>query len=279
MISLARLSDFSSKWLERESPCSNAKCTSRKGLRGVRRNGFRIGDDWFCSPECFEHAAEKNIRALCSGLGRPLQTKKSRIPLGLLLFSRGILTKDQLGMVLDRHRQSGANVGDAAQQLGFATPEQVTAAVALQWSCPVFFLGEQPAPVQVHIPRFLLELHGIVPVHFAEKGRKLFIGVVSSVQYQILYTIEHMLACKVEPCFITAQEYARQLSLASPEVRDDELLFENPMLHSEMARIVRNYAVQLGTLQARIGKCSNYIWARLCGGKREMDLIFRAVHD
>ena len=282
MISLQQFSGFSSKWLVRQPRCRGVDCSSQTLLRAFTRRlaGIRIADEWYCSPDCFELAARKRITELCMTPARSGPGQKSRIPLGLLLHSRGVLTKDQLQRALDWHRESGANFGDAAQQLGFATPEQVTAAVASQWSCPVFPLGQQTVAVDVRIPQLLLELYRMLPVHFAEKGRKLLIGFVSSVQYQILYTIEHMTGCAVEPCFITAREYERQLRAPSgSSPREDDLLFEQIMEPSEIARIVRNYAVQLGAAQARIGKCRNYLWARILGRKRETDLLFRVQGD
>ena len=281
MITRQRFAGLPAKWFGSSSACCGESCASRNSLwtRAGRRDGIRIANKWYCSPECFEPAAEKQIAELCAAPVRPGQGQKSRIPLGLILYSRGVLTKDQLQNVLDRHKESGANVGDAAQQLGFATAEQVTAAVASQWSFPVFPLGDQSVVLPVRIPRVLLELYSILPVHLVEQGRRLLIGFVNGVQYQILYTIEHMTTYTVEPCFITAQDYERQLSLPSPAPRDDEHLFEETMSFTEMARITRSYAVQLGAVQARLGKCRNFVWVRICGGKQDMDLLFRVASD
>jgi hypothetical protein len=197
-----------------------------------------------------------------------------------MLHDRGVLTKEQLEHALDSHRASGTNFGEAVQQLGFATAEQVTAAVAAQWACPVFPLGDQPLAIPVRIPRRLLELYRMLPVHFAEKGRKLLIGFVSSVHYQILYTIEHMTECDVQPCFITTRDYEHNLhpGPASAE-REDELLFEQVMSTAEMAAIATNYVVQVGAARARIGRCRNYLWTRTWGRKGEIDLLFRVQAD
>lgn len=281
MISLEKLSSIPSRWLVRRTRCRSVDCSSQTWLRALARrgDGIRIADKWYCSPDCFELATKHRIVELCKTPGRPAPGQKSRIPLGLLLHSRGVLTKDQLERALDWHRESGVSFGDAAQQLGFATPEQVTAAVASQWSCPVFPLGEQTLAVDVRIPRLLLELYRMLPVHLAEKGRKLLVGFVSSVQYQILYTIEHMTGYAAQPCFITAHEYEHRMRSSSSSLRDDDLLFEHIMDAAEIGRIVRNYAVQLGAAQARIGKCRNYVWTRIWGSKRETDLLFRVGND
>lgn len=282
MVSLERIPIVSPKWRDWSTRCRCAGCSSQSLLRALtlRHLGIRLADYWYCSPSCFEQAAGKRIVEMCATPSRPPHQRKSRIPLGLLLHSRGVLTKEQLQRVLDWQRTSSVNFGEAAQHLGFATPEQVTAAVAAQWGCAVFPLGEQSAAIQIRIPRLLLELYGMLPVHFAEKERKLLIGFVSGVSYQILYTIEHITSCVVEPCFITAGGHNRQLhSPSSPFLRDDELRFEQAMAPAEIARIIRNHVVQLGAAQVRIGKCRNYLWARIWGRKRETDLLFWVPND
>ena len=281
MISVERMPGISSKLREWSPRCSNPDCSAQTLLRIARRHrGIRLADSWYCSPGCFRSAAATRIAELCASSVKPLTTQKSRIPLGLMLHARGVLTKEQLEHALDSHRTSGANFGEAVQQLGFATAEQVTAAVAAQWACPVFPLSDQPFAIPIRIPRRLLELYQMLPVHFAENGRRLLIGFVTSVQYQILYTIEHMTECAVQPCFITAQNYERKLhSCPAPFAREDELLFEQVMNTSEIASIATNYVVQVGAAQARIGRCRNYLWTRTWGRKGEVDLLFRVQSD
>lgn len=208
--------------------------------------------------------------------GKPVKARSSRIPLGLLLLQRGILTAEQLHAAIEQHRISELNFGDVVQQLGLATQEQVTAAVAAQWSCPVFSLGDRRLEVPIRVPRHFLELYGMLPVHFVESERKLLIGFVTSVQHQVLYTIGHMTACTVAPCFITAREYDSHLHSPITEfLRDDELLFDQIVETAEMASITTNYVVQLAAERVRLGKCRDYLWARIWGRKREMDLLFR----
>ncbi len=204
----------------------------------------------------------------------------SRVPLGLLLLSREILTSEQLKLALAHQQLAGVDFGVAAQQLGFATQEQVTAAVAAQWACPVFSLGDRPPQVQVRIPRLLIETYEMLPVHYAENERHLMIGFVRNVQHQLLYTIKHITSCAVAPCFITAREYALYLNARSAQSPDDqELVVDQISGSAEMARVTANYVDQLAVDRMRLGKCRDYVWARLWGRKRETDLLFRVRTD
>jgi hypothetical protein len=266
----------SSIWRKLSPKCGNRSCEKKTWLKafGQRNPGLNLEGDWYCCPECFGRAVREKIADLMNSQGTPAKARTSRVPLGLLLLQRGVLSEEQLKTALNLHRETQSNFGEIVQQLGFATPEQVTAAVAAQWACPVFSVGERRPDVQgVRIPRRFIELYGMLPVHYSESERRLLIGFVSSVQHQILYTIGHMTACTPVPCFITAREY----ELHSPSgrtVRDDEIVLERIVDTAELGRITTSHVVKLGANRIRMGTCRDYLWIRLWG-KREMDLLFR----
>lgn len=268
----------SSTWRKWMPQCANPTCATKSLFETIAHRKHRLSVDgqWYCGQNCFEQAVKGKMEELMTLQGKPAKSRSSRIPLGLLLLQRGILTAEQLKVALEQHRLTGVNFGDVVQQLAFATQEQVTAAVAAQWACPVFSLGDRPLEVQVRLPRQFLELYGMLPVHFVESERKLLIGFVSGVQHQVLYSIGHMTSCMVAPCFITAREY--DLHLHSPLttfLRDDELVFDQIVETAEMARMTTNYVMQLAAERVRVGKCRDYLWARIWGRNRETDLLFR----
>jgi hypothetical protein len=197
------------------------------------------------------------------------------MPLGLMLLSRGVLNPEQLKTALALQQATGGRIGDVIQELGFATQEQITSAVAAQWGYPIFPLGGNPVETKIRIPQRLMELYRMLPVHFVESGRRLLVAFVDSVQHQILYTVERMTDCVPMPCFITAGEYQRQLCALVISAENEELAFERGGDAPEMARIVRNYVLQIHAEEARFGICRDYLWARIHSRRREMDLLFR----
>jgi hypothetical protein len=268
-----------SKW--RDWPeCANPACTAKSLMHAVskRNAGMRLFEQWFCGPDCFEAGARQKIVELLSLRSAQEKPPAMRMPLGLLLLSRGVLTQEQIKLALDQQRQTGANFGEAVQELGFATQQHVTAAVAAQWACPVFSLGDRTLPQEVHIPGCLLQMYGMLPVHFSEIGRRLMVGFVSRVQHHILYTIEQITSCTATPCFISATEYRKHMqSLAAAEV-ENELVFDRNNSTAEIAKLVRNYVSQTGAEQARFGMCRDHLWVRILG-RQEMDLLFRVQND
>ncbi len=271
-----------SVWRDWVAKCGNPTCSKKSWLQAFTHShrGMRVEGEWYCDTNCFEQVVKGKIEELLASQNPPAKARGSRVPMGLLLLSRGILTSEQLKAALDYQRLNAVNFGDAVQQLGFATQEQVTAAVAAQWACPVFPLGDRPLDVKIRIPRQLLNLYKMLPVHYTENERRLLIGFVSGVQHQILSTIGHITSCTVVPCFITMREYESQLkSSLTPCPRDYELAVDEILESAEMARLTTNYVVQLGAERMRIGKCRDYVWTRIWGKKQEMDLLFRVGSD
>jgi len=264
-----------SRW--RNSPgCANAACVGNPLKHAVSKRHFGVwlAEEWFCGPDCFEGGARKKIVELLSSRHSQEKPPALRMPLGLLLLSREILTHEQLKTALERQRASGVTFGEVVQDLGFATQQQVTAAVAAQWACPVFTLGDRPLPAEVRIPRRLLEQYGMLPVHYSEIGRKLMVGFVSRVQHHILYTLEHITSCSASPCFITASEYRRGMQICNLTATENEIVFDRPSGALEIAGLVRNYVNQIGAERARFGMCRDYLWVRVMG-RQEIDLLFR----
>jgi len=272
-----------SVWRKWAPPCANPNCLTKSLLQTInhRHQGLTIDERRYCTPDCFELAVKGMVREEMNSQGKPAKARTSRLPLGLLLLQRGILTAEQLKLALAEHKVSSQlNFGNVVQQLGFATEEQVTSAVAAQWACPVFALGDRRLENEIRIPRRFLELYEMIPVHYSELDRRLVIAFVSSVQHQVLYTIGHVTSCTVAPCFITAREYDSHInSPTTAFLRDHETVFEQILEPGEMARIIREHVVKHGAEQFRLGYCRDYFWCRIWSREGVADLLFRVQHD
>ena len=126
-------------WQKLAPPCGHSDCIHSQGVwrrlrskpRGVVIHGLR-----YCQDECMERALLDALRRIRSAAKRTLAPH--RVPLGLLLLSRQQLTVEQLRAALQAQRTAGrGRIGEWLQTFGFASEQQVTAALARQWSCPV----------------------------------------------------------------------------------------------------------------------------------------------
>jgi hypothetical protein len=234
-----------------------------------------LEEDWLCGADCLEQVLRLQITDLLSSARPPETPRPARVPLGLMLFSRGYLNEDQFKAALDGHRQSGARLGDVALQLGFVSEEQVAAALAGQWGYPVFSFKNAPPELPSLVPVHLMELHQMLPIQFVGDGRKVLVGFATRVEHSMIYGMERMLRCSVSPCFITVSEFRARIRTLSLKRRETEFIFDRVASHLEMAQIVKSYVLQTSAVEISLALCREYLWARVAGASQALDLLFK----
>jgi hypothetical protein len=234
----------------------------------------------YCLDPCLQPALRDALTEACRVPGRA--AVRHRVPLGLLLVARQQLTSGQLRTALAAQQEAGyGRIGEWLQKLGYASEEQVTAALARQWSCPVLrtetLAGSRRGPA---IPRTLMRWRGMAPVDFVESTRTLHVAFAEGLDYSVLYALEQMLDCHTEPCLLRPsilQRYFEQFP--EPRGRSD-VLFERLTDIAEFSRIVGSYLRRVSAAEIRISVCVPHIWVRLIRPARPpLDLIVREVRD
>ncbi|HZQ96259.1 MAG TPA: hypothetical protein VFA67_14690 [Candidatus Sulfotelmatobacter sp.] len=205
-----------------------------------------------------------------------------RIPLGLLMLARGLISQEQLQAALTAQRAGGSRkVGQWLQEMGAISEQEITAALGIQWCCPVFNLHETALPLCVDlVPRPLLDFFRMVPVHFAAARRDLYMAFSRAVDYSALYAVEQILRCNTRPCLIgesTMDHVLENLRRQRPE--STQRVFDSYTDKSEMARIARSYVLRVSAREVRIVRCGDYIWLRLEDHRQPVDLLFRVAAD
>src|SRR5215813_2532658 len=118
------------KWETALPRCAAENCPRDVwGNRVLARQGIHLQGAWYCSPQCFEAAARRHfMRAAVAVL--PTPRAQHRIPLGLLMLSRGELDNRQLRSALQAQHDDGCGlIGAWLEKLGFATEQQITTAL------------------------------------------------------------------------------------------------------------------------------------------------------
>jgi len=276
MAAIQELSGLQNRIAQLVPRCSGPSCRKRPLSRIVswKQLGYFVGGRWFCTPECLQNAVKLEVLTLLNS-HQNVAPRPTRIPLGLVLHSRGVITSEQLALSLAEQKKSGGSIGEAVIKLGFADELQVTSAVASQWGHPVFRVKPGFTAVQIRIPHLLMDLYRMVPVHFTEAGSRLLMGFLRAPQHAALRTIEHMTLCNAIPCFVTPSGYSIIADQINQDERDNEIVFERNTSASEIASVIRNYVLQSGASEARVGRCREYIWARVFGTKATLDIMFR----
>lgn len=256
--------------------CAAAECSRRYPLMNgwiQRDEGLRTQEgEWFCSPECFERGMTLRLARLPISQRPP---RMNRIPLGLLLHKRGVITTEQLNLALEEHRKSGVKLGECLRRKYGIPESEITGAIAAQWSCPTFPASEIAAPWLGILPLRLIERYRILPVRLIESTRQLYVGCSERVPYDVLYAMERMLELKTEPCIISDSAFASQLQQHSNDTADNDIVVETLTSPAEVAHMTRSYAQQLQADEVRYVLCGNYVWFRVHGRRHSMNLLYR----
>jgi hypothetical protein len=155
-------------------------------------------------------------------------------------------------------------IGEWIEKLGFATEQDVTTALALQWGCPVASSLDLAALQPFgNIPLPILETFQMLPFNYVASTNTLYLAFGERVDHAALYAVEKILDCRTQPCVAGRQSIARQLDAMGqmPRLHDVEFGPMNDL--AEMARIASSYTARLTPEQVRLSRIGRFIWLRL----------------
>jgi hypothetical protein len=255
--------------LESDEPaCALATCSGPQSLwqRWRQRshpNGTFLQGAFYCQPQCLETALVNQLSRL--RVMAPTPPPPNRIPLGLLMVARGKLTYQEVRAALEAQRRARyGKIGEWIEKLGFASEQEVTNALALQWGCPVA-TSFDPFTIQSlgSIPLPILEAFQMVPLNYVAPTNTLNLAFGERVDHGALYAIEKILGCRTQPCVAERKSVARQLDAMRELPRPSDVEFGPMHELSEMARIAASYTARLSPEEVRLSRIGRFIWLRL----------------
>ena len=264
--------------------CAAADCAHRGKLwpAWLRKSASILFEGrWYCEPACLDSVLEFRVRNLLSGFVAP-RTKNHRLPLGLLLIDRGVISSQQLREALRLQRDAGAGrLGDWLSQMGVVREQQLAAALGQQWGCPVFPLDHQTAHPSWsgRVPLPLLDSARAVPAHASADGRVLHLAFGERLDHPLLYAIEQMLDCRTVACVAPEAKVAEFLHYWRRRVEGTDINFDTIRDPHEMTGIIGNYAAELRAARVAVARSSAHIWVRFYRGYVARDLLFRILPD
>jgi hypothetical protein len=244
--------------------------------------GVLLHNQWLCSLECLNQVLEEVLSSLIGTSRTDPRAKAHRFPLGLVMLSLGLINKESLQAALRAQREAGkGRVGDWLRRQGAATEPQITRALAMQWSLPVYPLEKREANLScAHlVPFSLLEALQMLPVHCAPATGLLHMAFSSRVDYTALYAIERMLECHTEPCVAMESYIERALEKLHREGWSKDILIEGPVEAALISRATLQQAAEFGAEEVRVASCAKNIWVRLRDPEGARDLLFRPASD
>lgn len=262
-------------------PCESPACHRRRRLwRALFEpaQGLSLDNHWYCSPECFRYALTSAIEQLLPLAPPPPPNKPHRVPLGLLMLSRGYVDEEQLRKALQAQKDSGSGrLGEWLRHLGAVTEEQVTQILGLQWSIPIFPLNQSRHYLECGhlVPLALLEVADMLPVHFLPATQQLYVAFVDRINYTALYSVEKMLECHTEPCLALQSHVQQALEDLHSRPRPTEMLIDSSCDPSEIADATLFSASKLSAQGVRVCGFGGYIWTRIFSPAGLTNVLFR----
>jgi Type II secretion system (T2SS), protein E, N-terminal domain len=271
------LSAFRRGWKNMRAVCGLPTCQNTMLMRILpqSRVGIRVREAWYCSVDCFSEAARARLSVLSGERVSELQHTPRR-SLGLLMLSKGYLTSDQLQLAVAQSQLQDEQLEVTLLRLGFVNARQLAAARAAQWGYPVPGQELMGQPVAADIPSTLLRTYSAVPLYYSMTAKRLLLGFVYRVDHSLLHSLQQVTGCRVEPCFVTSTELSEQMARLSAVPDWREVVLEDPLTPAQMARTLGGFAVEVQAIEASFTLCRNYIWVRLSGKRRKIDVLFRA---
>jgi hypothetical protein len=243
----------------------------------ARYSGVYFRNRWYHQVSCLQAELANQIEQLLLTYtfdrGRP-----HRLPLGLLLITRGAITAGQLREALRRQREEGhGKLGHWLRQSVNLEEAQLTAALGQQWGCPVFPLDRQAsAPIWLDGPPLSILLGSrAVPVHAAIEGRQMHIAFADRVDHTLLYALEEILGFRTHACVSGESSVNRVLEELSRRANSTEICFDSVRDPAEIAAAICSYARQLNGSRLKVARAGSYIWAAIFVKEARRDLLFR----
>jgi hypothetical protein len=265
---------WSFNWLKRRRPesaepaCALASCVGPQSFwqrfrKRHRPSGTLLQGVFYCRPQCLETALLGQLSRL--RIMVPSPPPPNRIPLGLLMVARGKLTYLEVRAALEAQRRARhGKIGEWIEKLGFATEQEVTTALALQWGCPVaasYDLSTIQSAGSIPLP--ILEAFQMLPLNYVASTNTLYLAFGERVDHAALFAIEKILDCRTQPCVAGRKSIARQLDALRHLPRPSEVEFGPMNDLAEMARIASSYTTRLSPDQVRLSRIGRFIWLRL----------------
>ena len=169
----------------------------------------------------------------------------------------------------------GENLEQTLARKGLVSDSQIAVAKAAQWGCPVFGQDQPIVGVQAPIPLQLLRECSAMPLHYSLAAKRLLIGFAQQIEHSLLHSLEEITGVRPEPCFVTRSQLDEQLGRLNPPSEWEEIVSEDEQTPRQMANTTGRLAIEVRAHTARSTRCREFIWTRLEGTRRVVDLLYR----
>ncbi len=251
--------------------CGNERCRTSWLKLWRRRLTPRFEGAWACSAPCLEEMvraamsreAASQVEERAAG-----DVHRHRVPLGLMLFSQGVITQDQLRAALEAQKQAAASeqpprrIGRWLIQQRSLNEMQLARALSAQWNCPLYSAERLDVKQAAQLlPRLLVESCGVVPLRRTSSGR-LLAAYEERLDHCVNLALERMHGAPVEAGVMPSTEFrmarAELIGAKFPKLRLIEVANRNVLVRAMVKRME-----EFQPLDAALVRVHEYHWLRM----------------
>jgi hypothetical protein len=238
-----------------------------------RKDGIELNGRWYCGKQCLEQELLEVLERLPSGTPRPAGSAH-RLPLGLLLLSRGAIDAEDLRRALAKKSASPEKkIGECLAEMGVVDELQVTRALGAQNCLPVLLARDIQRDGSV--PARLQREYESICFRGRESQACMYIGFGGRVDPSYTAAVEYMTGLRAEPCMVAASVVRGDLGGMPKRRAPSEFWFEGCTSGSEVVRSIVSYARQCEARSVRVVSAGEFLWARAAGRSEPLHLLFR----
>ena len=251
------------------------RCAAQ-GCTGEGR--YHFGGQQACSRACLQALLRGSVLEEQALAARIAVNALPRVQLGRILIDQGTINEAQLEQALRSQRATGAGrLGCWLRQQVELPEAEFTAALAIQWRCPVFRTGTfAPARMASYLPRPLAEEQGALPLRLTGSPARLSLCFENHVDSELMSAAERMHGIHVEAGLLTASDFwaatRALLSVPFPRVAVVEACSVEGMIEAMSRFLIESDAA--GAAEARMVAVHGCYWLRTWtaawGGSQEL---------
>jgi hypothetical protein len=249
-----------SRWIDR---CGNRECRTGWLQLFRKRSSPRFEEKWACSADCMEQILGDAIRSQIESWEPAAAERALRMPLGLILLSRGWISHRELQEALAAQRRAGnGRIGEWLGRLHGVSEETIAKALGIQWNCAVLphgMPGLEFAPSR--IPGFLRKRYGLALLRQGPDAA-LYLAGRHRAEHAAARAMEYMLHEPVHAAFLEDSAW----SLEQAEAADNtELLLPGS---NGIVASIGELIERARPSDARLVRMHDHLWLRIWLGGR-----------
>ena len=242
--------------------CANPSCRKWFGfLKDHRRPIFE--GRWACSGHCLRKLVETALRREAAAFSGSEPELAHRIPIGLILLSRGWITQSQLHHGLSMQRQAGGGrIGRWLIEECGVPEECILNALAVQWHCNVLSLhGFNPQKMTLVLPREIVESTAILPLRIS-RGGSLRVAFTDRPDPVAALALQRMSGLEVESGLLAHGQWksAREALLRCEPVRSS---VEQLRDRETLSRRIASDLAGMQPRASRLVRIHQFFWLRM----------------